>query len=276
VGPPPGFGQGGPQFGQQNFQNQFVNQNQHNQQQPGPMGGQGPMTQGMPRGVAGFIDYMGSSGQFGPVGNKPTPASERGYSFPNQDPNFGQATAGLPANFMLQGMLGFQSTGQNRGPGGNTSGYHNGSQNPDPYASISLTWRVHPTNNSNNQHNHNDFGRNPYRLEGIKDFGAIPILGEQAMWSEWKLLIDGLILCQTWAWTLFDTPVPFMAWHTTKMFLAKSLSKSDKHIVFRSENWLAAMHNLKHVHAPDDDNSADAITEKMITARLGDREAAST
>jgi hypothetical protein len=67
-----------------------------------------------------------------------------------------------------------------------------------------------------------------------------------------------------------------MAWHTAKMFLAKSLSKSDKHIVFRSENWLQAMHNLKHVHAPDDDNSVDAITEKMITARLGDREAAST
>jgi hypothetical protein len=36
------------------------------------------------------------------------------------------------------------------------------------------------------------------------------------------------------------------------------------------------MHNLKQVHAPDDDNSVDAITEKMITARLGDREAAST
>jgi hypothetical protein len=171
------------------------------------------------------------------------------------------------------GMLGFQSSGQNRGPGGNTSGNQYGSQNPDPYASIWLTGQVHPNNNSNN---HNNFGRNPYRLEGIKDFGIIPILGDQAMWSEWKLMIDGLILCQTWAWKLFDVPCPFMAWHIAKMFLAKSLSKSDKHIVFRSENWLQAMHNLKQVHAPDDDNSVDAITEKMITARLGDREAAST
>jgi hypothetical protein len=76
-------------------------------------------------------------------------------------------------------------------------------------APISLTRRVYPTNNSNNQHNHNDYGRNPYRLEGIKDFGVVPILGEQAMWSEWKLLIDGLILCQTWVWTLFDNPRPF-------------------------------------------------------------------
>jgi hypothetical protein len=171
VGPPPGFGQGGPQYGQQNFQDQYMNQNQ---QQPGPMGGQGFSTQGLPKGVAGFIDYMGSSGQFGPVGSKPTPASERGYSFPNQDPNFGQATAGTPANFMLHGMLGFQSSGQNRGPGGNTSGNPYGSQNPDPDAPISLTGQVHPNMNSNNHNNHNDFGRNPYRLEGIKDFGLSP------------------------------------------------------------------------------------------------------
>jgi hypothetical protein len=170
VGPPPGFGQAGPQYGQQNFQDQYMNQ-----QQPGPTGGQGFSLQGLPKGVAGFIDYMGSSGQFGPVQKQPTPASERGYSFPNQDLNFGQQPAGRPVDFMLHGMLGFQSSGQARGPGGNTSGL---SHNPDPDASISLTGQA--PHNSNNQHGHPDrieFGRNPYKLEGIKEFGHVPILG---------------------------------------------------------------------------------------------------
>jgi hypothetical protein len=198
--------------------------------------------------VAGFIDYMGSSGQFGLVQKQPTPASERGYSFPNQDPNFGQQPAGRPVGFMLHGMLGFQSSGQARGPGGNTSGHSN---NLDPEASISMTGQApHNSNNHNGHPDRIEFGRNPYKLEGI--------------------------LCQTWAWKLFDVPCPFMAWHTAKMFSAKSLSKSDKHIVFRSESWLAAMHNLKQVHAPDDDNSVDAIAEKMMTARLAERESASS
>jgi hypothetical protein len=45
---------------------------------------------------------------------------------------------------------------------------------------------------------------------------------------------------------------------------------------FRATNWLEAMSELKKGHAPDDDNTISLITEKLMTARLGEREAAST
>jgi hypothetical protein len=41
VGPPPGFGQGGPQYGQQNFQNQLINQYQQQPTATWPNGGPG-------------------------------------------------------------------------------------------------------------------------------------------------------------------------------------------------------------------------------------------
>jgi hypothetical protein len=72
--------------------------------------------------------------------------------------------------------------------------------------------------------NQHQFGHNPFRIVGIKDFGNIPILGE-IMWDEWKLRVDGTILCQPWAWVLFSKDCPFLAWHTVKMWLVKSLKQ---------------------------------------------------
>jgi hypothetical protein len=60
------------------------------------------------------------------------------------------------------------------------------------------------------------------------------------------------------------------------MWLVKSLNKADSLKAFRAANWLEAMSELKKGHAPDDDNTISLITEKLMTARLGEREAAST
>jgi uncharacterized membrane protein YgcG len=277
--PPPGFGQGGPQYGLGNYINQNNHQNQN--QQLGSMGNRGNFPQDLSDGMVNFLQYMGAAGQFGQVARQSAPMPERGYTFPNQDPNFQQGTPGVPVDFMLHGMMGYPGSSYNRGTnptGGDTSGNPPDLDNTDLNASVSLTGKaphVHNPNLPPGFGNKSEFGNNPFRLIGIKDFGNVPILGE-AMWDDWKLQVDGIILCQTWAWVLFEKDCPFLAWHTTKMWLAKSLNKADTIKVYRAKNWLEAMSELKQGHAPDDDNSVSIITEKLMTARLGDREAAST
>jgi hypothetical protein len=89
------------------------------------MGNRGNFPQDLSDGMVNFLQYMGAAGQFGQVTRQSAPMPERGYTFPNQDPNFQQGTPGVPVDFMLHGMMGYPGSNFNRGTnpnGGNTSG----------------------------------------------------------------------------------------------------------------------------------------------------------
>jgi hypothetical protein len=53
-------------------------------------------------------------------------------------------------------------------------------------------------------------------------------------------MIDGLIFAKLGLGSYLMFPAPSWPGIQPRCFLAKSLSKSDKHIVFRSENWLSS------------------------------------
>jgi hypothetical protein len=117
--------------------------------------------------------------------------------------------------------------------------------------------------------------QNPFKMTGMK-FSPIGKLGEELMWDEWKLRVDGYILSQPWAVRLFGKECPFLLWHNVKMWLIQWLSKADQQKALRAPNYRAAMDELRRGHAPDDDSTVMVITQKIWSARLAEKETAAS
>jgi hypothetical protein len=116
------------------------------------------------------------------------------------------------------------------------------------------------------------FSRNPYTFSGMKfDLGKIPILGEGINWDDWKLKVDGVILCQPWAWELFSDKCSFLLWQMVKMWLGRWLSRHDGMKVTKAPTWIADMQALKDAHSPDDATTVDKVTGKPWYIKLGEK-----
>jgi hypothetical protein len=138
---------------------------------------------------------------------------------------------------------------------------HNNPQpnNPQGYARIPPNPNLPP-----------GFDPQAFQIGGTKtNLGTIGKLGEELLWDEWLMRVEGQLNCNWWAYLIDDPMCPPHVWHTVKMWVIQWLNKADSQQVLRCHSWAEAKDKIRRNHSPDDATTINQINEMLMAARLG-------
>jgi hypothetical protein len=114
------------------------------------------------------------------------------------------------------------------------------------------------------------FDPQAFQIGGTKtNLGTIGKLGDELLWDEWLMRVEGQLNCNWWAYLIDDPLCPPHVWHTVKMWVIQWLNKADSQQVLRCHSWAEAKDKIRRNHSPDDATTINQINEMLMAARLG-------